>query len=490
MKCLLSVDLGTSSCRTVAFTADLTVLAVSQREYPLHTGFAGEAEQDPEEIFAAACATIAGAVSQLPRGAQVAGLVLTAAMHSFLCLDGEKRPLTRAWTWADARSQRQADQLKQVWGDRFYQPTGCPFHPMYWPAKLAYIQECHPEVWRRTRLVMSLKDYVVYRLTGQLMSDQSLASATGVFNTHKLDWDPWLTAQLGVPQEFLLPAADPFTVLDGLLPAQAETLGLPAGVPVILGASDGAMSNLGCGAVQPNSMALMVGTSGALRVVRKEPLLSPHQHTWCYYLGHRRWIVGGSTNNGGNALKWLRDNLFAGELGYDEITALAASVPPGSRGVRFLPFLAGERCIHWRGRATGAFLNLALAHGRAELARAVLEGVAFQMYTVYEALCQVAGTPEEIRATGGLTNSLLWLEIFSGVFRKPLLLPDYGEGSAQGAALLAMVALGWLPSLEMAAEQIRIQGVVEGEAAPVYAVAYAQYCQLYAALAPFYDEAH
>lgn len=497
MKSYLGIDVGTSGCRVVAYAEDLAVLAEATREYPIVSPRPGWAEQDPEVVLAALVSAL-GEVFAHPAlaGAPPAAAGFSSAMHSLLLLDGDGAPLTNALIWADLRATAEAQRLlAEGLGSDFYRSSGCPVHPMYLPAKVLWFRHNAPELLRKARRIVTLKDYLIWRLTGRYALDHSSASATGLLNLQALDWDEDILRAVGLDRGLLSELVHPLALFTGFTTPYAQTAGLPARLPLVAGATDGTLSNLGAGVLSPGQLAVMIGTSAAARVCAPKPLLDPKQRTWCYHLLPGVWIPGGALNNGGNILQWYRERLGAAETAaaraagldpYGELSRRADGVPAGSRGLLCLPFLAGERSPGWNPKARGVLFGLNLGHGPDELVRSLMEGVAFQLYSVYETLVDVAGVPSEIRATGGFTRSVTWLSIVADVFGVPLSIPAVAEGSAFGAAVLARLATGNLRSLTEVAESLPIARTVEPDAArtSLYRELYAHYLDLYRKLAP------
>ena len=485
---LLAVDVGTSSCRAVLYTRELKEMGWASQSYDLLTPEPGYAEQDPDTILYALLQVIRKCVEQAAVSKHsITTMSWGTVMHSMIALDSQKRPLTKVWTWADTRSVSQASVLESSFGMGFYERTGCPIHPMYWPAKIRYLQEEQPEIWAKTRFLVSLKEYLLLRFTGQLIVDDSIASTTGLWNMHDRQWDSMILDAIGLRKELLSHSTDPLTTLGGITSETASLTGLREDIHVVLGCSDGALSNVGSGALSPGILACMVGTSGAARVTSERPLLHPQGSTWCYYVAQDLWIVGGASNNGGNVLKWFRDNMAHGTIDYGQISELAAASIPGSNGLLFLPFLAGER-FPYNPKSQGAFLGLTLSTESSDVARAMMEGVAFQLLRIFEDVVKVGSQPTEIRVTGGIVNSPVWLEIVANVLGRELVIPLVKEASALGAAMLALVATKELGELQDAAGLVEISHVVQPqeEIREVYLERYALYKEIDRLLDPFY----
>jgi gluconokinase len=230
-----------------------------------------------------------------------------------------------------------------------------------------------------------------------------------------------------------------------------------------MGASDGVLANLSVGAISPGSVAVTVGTSGAVRTVVEHPWTDPQERLFCYALTEKHWVIGGAVNNGGIVFQWLRDHLGETEVAtaqeldkdsYDLLTNLAQSVPAGAGGLIFHPYLAGERAPIWDANASGSFVGLTLRHTKAHLIRAVLEGIAFNLNLVLQALEDRIGKPISIQATGGLAKSCLWRQILADVFAQEIAVPASYESTCLGAAVLGLYALKKIPSLDVVSQML------------------------------------
>jgi gluconokinase len=455
---VIGLDLGTTRCKAVALDPDGTVLASGTGDYPLRTPATGWAEQSAEEVWAGAVGALRGLLAQLPAAHPVAGLGLSGAMHSLFPVDSAGAPLAPALTWADQRAAPQAEALRQALGaaarHALYARTGCRLNALYYPAKLRWFSQSAPSLFERAARFVALKDWVFWRLTGQWLTDVGLASTTGVLNLERLVWDPEALALAGVGAERLPALAPPDAVGGGLLPAAAAATGLPAALPVVPGSSDGGAANLGAGAVRPGQSVVTVGTSGAVRRLAAAPWLDPAERTWCYVLAAGHWFAGGAINNGGLALHWVRERFYpdlAGPAGYERLLQEAAAVAPGAEGVRLLPYFAGERSPHWNPLARAAITGLGLAHTRAHIARAALEGIAFCLADVWAALSPLPQAEPVARLTGNIARTPIWAQLLADVLGVRLEADEAADASAVGAALLAHLALGHISSLEACA---------------------------------------
>jgi gluconokinase len=484
---VLGVDIGTTSAKAVAFDAAGRAVGSGEVAYPLLEPEPGQAVQDPDVVLDGTVAAIRAAVAAArANDARIAALSLSCAMHSLVALDGDGRPLTPVLTWADMRSAEQAQRLRAE-HPQLHDRTGAPLHPQTPLTKLVWFAEREPATFAAARRWAGLKELAIARLTDGWAVDHSIASGTGLLNLERLDWDAQALALAGVDRDQLAPLV-PADERLSLSAAAAEQLGLDAGLPVIAGGGDGPLANLGVGAVRPGVAAVSIGTSAALRLMVRAPAIDPQRRAFCYALAPERWVVGGAINNGGVVLRWAGEALAPdlGEHAEAQLLALAAEMPAGSAGLIMLPYLLSERAPHWDALARGAYVGLTRHHRRGHLVRAALEGVCQQLALVLAALRDAGNEVHEIRATGGFAQSPLWRQMLADVLGMPVGYPAGHEGSAFGAALLGMQALGIVDSIDLAGELVAIDDVVEPDrdAAAVYAELLPTFAALYEALAP------
>lgn len=467
MAVTIGVDLGTTHCKAVALAPDGEVMARANGRYPLHTPHSHWAAQDVEEIWQAVTAILQQVATQL-QSQQIVALGLSGAMHSLLPVQASGAPLARAMTWADGRATAQTEKLRQETDSHvLYRRTGCPLQSTYHLPRLRWFQE---EGIEATYFV-AIKDWVMRRLTGRWTTDWALASSTGLFDIHKRQWDEEALALAGIDTAQLPTLLAPQAMAGGLLERVADAVGLPAGLPVVAGGSDGGLANVGAGAVRPGQVVVTVGTSGAVRRVVERPLLDDAARTWCYVLAAERWFAGGAINNGGLALEWMRERFYPDlpeTAAYQQLMADAATTPLGADGVLLLPYFTGERSPHWDAEASATLHGLKMNHTRAHIARAVLEGVAFCLADVWQALHdsrEMTSLAEAVRLTGGITRSRLWAQIVADVLGVTLAVHDVADASAVGAAMLAYWGTGRIDALEEMAPDFSSATLVEPHAA-------------------------
>jgi len=468
MKLFLGIDLGTSACKALVVDGRGRELALASREYPVHEPGPGLQEQDFGEVFQGMVSATRQAVSGIERK-RIAAISFSAAMHGFMPVDKNSRPLMRMLTWADGRSQDQAQTLAAAFGKEIFQRTGCMATALYYPARILWLKKNARGVFQKTRRLVSLKDMILRELVGRWVVDQSQASSNGLLNIRSLEWDRVMLRELGIDEDMLPELVPAEAVVGELGKKPAKALGLPAGIPVVAGAGDGGLANLGSGAIDPGQVAATIGTTGAMRKIFDRPWLAPTGKIWCYYLASGLWYAGGAINNGGIILRWLRDGLLSSERDaavkaginpYTPIIRMAERAGPGAGGLLFLPYLFGERTPHWNPEARGVIFGLSPGHGKSQLARAALEGVCMCMAQIFELLKASPAGVKEVRASGGFARSRLWLQIFADMLGQPVAVCRARENSALGAAILGMKATGAIKSLAQARKMVKLSRIV------------------------------
>jgi len=496
----LGIDLGTGSCKAAAVDETGRVLGFGAAEYPGAESRQRWQEQEPQGLLDALIAAVRQALERSgvqPGGC--GGMSIGGAMHGVMALDGRDRPLTGVVTWADGRAVEQARAVAATpAGVQLYHETGCPPHGMYPLYKILWLREQRPELFESAERFVSAKEYAGFRLTGSWQVDYALAAGTGFLNAHTLQWSDEALGLAGVRKEQLSPPAPPAALMGRLQGEFAIQMGLPAGTPVVTGSADAVNSSLGAGAVLPTQATLMVGTSGALRVIAPRPLLDSKTRSWCYAIDEAHWLVGGAINNGGVALAWLRDffNQAVGHVGgskplaFEDILSLAESAPAGSGGLICLPLFAGERSPNWNLNARAAFFGMTLAHEARHLARALLEGIGYRFRSLFDVLQEMELDVREIVASGGFTQSRLWLQTMADVLGHELSIPVWGETSALAAAFWPFLSAGGAGSIGDIRDWVRFGRVQRpvAEHAAVYNRVYPRYSSLYRLLTAGFED--
>jgi gluconokinase len=461
---MLGIDIGTTSTKAVLFTEKGEVIQTENIGYPLHTPDIATAEQDPEEIFQAVVKATANIMKNHTQK-EISFISFSSAMHSVIAMDENDQPLTPCITWADNRSEAWAQKIKKdLNGHEIYKRTGTPIHPMSPLSKIAWMVHEKPETASKTKKYIGIKEYVFKKLFNQYVVDHSLASAMGMMNLQALDWDAEALTIAGITRDQLSELVSTTTIFQHCNQEYAKQMGIPPETPFVIGASDGVLSNLGVNAIKKGEIAVTIGTSGAIRTIIDQPQTDEKGRIFCYALTENHWVIGGPVNNGGMVLRWIRDEFASSEIEtakrlgidpYEVLTKIAERVRPGSDGLLFHPYLAGERAPLWNPDVRGSFFGLTMSHKKEHMIRAALEGVIFNLYSVFLALTEFMDSPvTRIQATGGFARSEVWRQMMSDIFESEVVVPESYESSCLGACILGLYATGKIDSFDIVSEMI------------------------------------
>jgi gluconokinase len=446
---ILSVDVGSSSVRAELY--DDAGEGVEGTEVKLDYEFEytpeGGAENDADELLDLVVRAVDGTLSEAG-GAVISGVAMSTFWHSVLGLDRDGRPTTPILTWADRRAAECVPDLRERLDERAYhRRTGCVPHSSYCPAKLLWASYALPEAFEKTERWVSPADYFYANFFGEpYLVGTSMASGTGLFDQNRRKWDRETLEVLPAEEAQLSAISDePRKGLAGewaeRWPALRETPWLPA-------VGDGACSNVGSGCTGSDRLALMVGTSGAMRVLWKAESVEIPDGPWCYRADVKRYVMGGALSDGGNLIEWLRNTLRLPDT--EKTEEMLSDMEPDSHGLTFLPLLAGERGPGWADRANGTVSGLSMTSKPVEILRAAMEAVAFRFAIIAEMLGTASpGEKEVVASGGGLLNSATWTRIMADTLGRPVTLSGVQEASSRGAALIALEALGG-PEIEAA----------------------------------------
>jgi len=458
---LLGVDVGTSIVRACAFTYDGKIVADSKREITILQPKPGWVEERPAELYRSTVEVVREVAKVV--GRRVKAIGFSGQMHGLCCLNKDGEPLTNLIPWPDVRASEQVTKLEDKIGAKdLYRRTGCPPLFIYMAPKILWIKENLPSIFAKCRKVITAQDYVIFNLFGDYYTNPSLASGSQLLNINEVDWDGKVLEALEIDESVLPLLLEGDTVFARLPRSAAQLLGLEEETPVALGASDGALSSVGLGAVEKGVYAVNLGSSGAVRVVSECPIWDEEMRFFCYYVASRKWLPGGAVNNCGIVLRWFRDNFAEKELqeakakgvdAYGLLDELAIGAPAGCDGLLFLPFMSGERFPIRDPYVRGILFGVGLAHGKSHFVRCIMEGVAFTLRWIKEALEDHVRV-DSIKISGGGARSGLWRQIISDVFGRNVVKTEVDEASALGAAMLAGIAIGDFPSVESASSEM------------------------------------
>ncbi len=490
----LGIDIGTGSSRALLVDERGAVRATHSvahedmtMERPLW------AEQRPENWWDAAVHAIRGVLSKAAiHGSQIKGIGLSGQMHGLVILDAAHQVIRPSLIWCDQRSQKQVDSVNQKVGrENILQYIANPVLTGFTLPKLLWVRDNEPDNFDRVRKMLLPKDYVRFMLTGEFASEVSDASGTAVFDVVNRRWSFEMMDALDLDPEILPTCYESSDVTGAITPQAAALTGLAAGTPVVGGGGDQAASAVGNGIVEPGVVSCTLGTSGVVFAHMENVAYDPagRVHTFCHAVS-QKWHVMGVTQGAGLSLQWFRNQLIPGGQ-YDSLMAEAVTSPAGAQGLFWLPYLMGERTPHLDATARGGWIGLTNSHRRADLIRSIVEGVSYSQLDCLEIIESLGVAVSSVRASGGGAQSPIWRGLLASVLNKKVVTLATQEGSAYGAALLALAGTGAYASVpEVCRIAIRETESVCPDArdAAFYEKSHHVYQALYPALKPIYSQ--
>ena len=499
MKYLLGIDLGTSGTRSVLFDENGQVLAAKSAEYPLYQPHNGWAEQDPEDWWQAAIATISYVVGQSkvdPR--KISALGISGQMHGLVMLDEDGKVLRPSIIWADQRTGEEcADITRLVGAKRLIEVTANPALTGFTASKIIWVKKHQPEIYARCRHILLPKDYLRYKLTGDFATEVSDASGMQLLDVPKRQWSQEVLDKLGINRELLAKVYESPEVTGHISEEAAKLTGLSGTTLVVGGAGDNAAAAVGTGTVRDGRAFTTIATSGVVFAHSSRLAIDPkgRVHTFCCAVPGA-WHVMGVLQSAGLSKRWIRDTMCreeikqAEEMGidsYDLVDELAAGSPPGANRLIYLPYLIGERTPHLDPDCRGVFFGLSAMHQRGDLIRAVMEGVSYGLRDSLDILDGMGVSSEDMLLTGGGAKSPFWRQLLSDVYARPVKTIASSEGPALGVAILAGVGAGVYPSVEEACDRL-VKPAATIAPNLEHSRVYAKYHQLYRGLYPALKE--
>lgn len=495
---LIGIDTSTTATKALLINEAGQVVATAATEYPYDTPHPGWTEQHPDLFWDGTVNSVRAVMTQAGlEGKDIAAVGLTGQMHGLTLLDAHGQVIRPCILWNDQRTAKQCETITALLGaERVVQLTGNPVLTGFTAPKIVWVRDNEPENYRRIAHILLPKDFVRYKLTGGFFSDVADSSGTSLFDVGQRRWSDEMLKALNILRAWL-PEVTESHVASAKVNAEAAKLtGLLEGMPVIAGGGDQAASAIGSGIVREGLVAVALGTSGVVFAHSDSYRVEPQGrlHAFCH-AAPGQWHLMGVMLSAGGSLRWFRDALghpekavasLTGGDAYDILTEEAATVPAGSEGLLFLPYLTGERTPYPDPDARGAFVGLSVRHTKAHLIRAVLEGVAYGLRDSLELIGALGISTLEVRASGGGAKSAVWRQMLADIFNTEIATVTSTEGAAYGAALLAGVGAGVFSSVNAACEMVvRVaERTIPGPAASVYADYYPRYRALYPALAP------
>lgn len=449
---ILALDIGTSSVRAALYDRDGNVLpeTMVKNERLLTATDDGGAEIDAAEALKQIEQAIDDVLKKTRKtNGEIAYVAASSFWHSLVGVDARNRPTTKVFGWADTRSREYVSTLREEFNEReIHNRTGARFHSSFWTAKLLWLEKEQRKVFDKTEKWLSFSDFVYLKFSGKAATSVSMASATGIFDIRKNEWDAELIKFLKLKTENLPEIVSRDDQTFRLNKKYAKRWPQLKNAEWFAAIGDGAANNIGAGCVQKSKAALMIGTSGAMRVAfAGEPPARIPDGLWCYRIDRKRIITGGALSDGGGLYRWLKDNLRL----KDDDDATEAEIEkraPDGHGLTFLPFLAGERSTGYTEAAHGAILGIKTATDTIDITQAALEAVAYRFAKIFDQLSEICRIREIVASGGALRESPIWTQIIADAIARDMFLPDTREASSRGAVLLALEMIGQIKTIE------------------------------------------
>lgn len=502
MPSILAFDLGTTALKCALHDLDGNVLAKASEEYQLITPAADSVEMDVETYWQAFKSTVARVIKEAGiNPAEIKAIGVSAQGETLILVDGDGKPLRRAIVWLDNRAQKEADFLGEAFGHRHaYEMTGQVRLVPTWPAsKILWIKDHEPRNFEKVGKFLLIEDYFIHRLTGEYVTEGSLATSTCYWNFRTRKWWPEMLARLGISEDQLPQYLESGEAVGKLRQDIADELGLRADTVVCTGALDQACGAIGVGNITPGVFSENTGAALAICATVNSPILDPDNQMPCHYHGIPGLYMMHTFTSGGIVMRWFRDEFGGAEMqvgkssgidAYDLMGQQAARAAPGCEGLVMLPHLQGAMAPEANPKATGAFYGFTLRHGKNHFTRAIMEAIGFIVRRNIEVIEKLGVPVNEIRALGGGARSRIWKQIEADITGRPVLTTTNEEAATLGAAILAGKAVSLYANVEEAAGrmiQIKERFEPAGQNRAIYDETFATYAKLYDALCPLFE---
>ena len=492
---LLGIDIGTSGCKTALFAVDGRVAGEEKEEYPVYYPEPGFVEQDPQDWWTAVCRSIKRLIKKSgvdPK--DIAGVGVDGQSWAAIAVDETGGVLTRNPIWMDTRSQKICDQInKEIGEDTIFSLSGNPLKAQYTTGKILWYKQNKPEIYKKINKILQSNSYIVFRLTGEITQDISQGYGIHCFDMRNGRWDQNMGDALGLNMDMLPEISACHDVVGRVTKTSAQMTGLVPGTPVVAGGLDAACGTLGAGVIDSGQTQEQGGQAGGMSICIDE-YCAVKNLILSYHVAPEKWLLQGGTTGGGGICRWFEEQFGfeerakAEELGVSSLKLLddlAETIPAGSGGVVFLPYMAGERSPIWDENAKGVFYGLGYNKTRGHLARAALEGVAYSLRHNLVAAAEAGADVKTMRAMGGAANSRLWTQIKADVTGKPIEVPASDTATTLGAAILAGVGVGVYRDFDEAVKttvQVKRRHEPNQELYETYTKGYQVYRELYESL--------
>lgn len=492
---LLGIDIGTSACKIAVFEKNGTVIAAGSGDYPVYYPQPGWAEQNPDEWWTAVCETIKTLLQKNHIDAQeIAGVGIDGQSWSAIPIDQEGNVLANTPIWMDTRAQDICDRInREIGEENIFALTGNSLQPSYTTAKILWYKENLPQMYEKIDKILQSNAFIAYRLTDALSHDMSQGYGVHCFDMKNGCWNDEMCEKMGIPRSFLPELVPCHQVVGTVTAKAAEKTGLAEGTPVVAGGLDAACGTLGAGVIHVGETQEQGGQAGGMSICIEEYAADPRLILGAHVVPGQ-WLLQGGTVGGGGVMRWFEKEFAGyereiadrvGKSSLDQLNEIAQETPPGSDGVVFLPYMAGERSPIWDPNAKGVYYGLDFNKTKGHMVRAAMEGVAFSLKHNLDIAEDTGAKVEELRAMGGSANSLLWTQIKSDITGKPIVVPSSDTATTLGAVILAGVGVGVYKDFEEAVHmtvKITRRHEPDMEKHRLYQKNYETYLELYESL--------
>lgn len=452
MGLLLGIDIGTSSTKAVVIDEKGNNVSLGHCAYDIQMPIPGYAEQEAEMLWSSVCDAVCQALSNQQIRTDISAIGLSGQMHGLVLLDTAFQPIRPIIIWADQRSQKQVEELKQ---NGLETHVGNPIASGFLYPSLLWVREHEPVQYSRIRYVMLPKDYIRYRICGTIGTDYSDASGTLIFDLWSKDWYYEELKRAGVPAEIFPPIFNSTSLAGTVTESFCQCTGLPKGIPVVFGGGDSLMQMAANGVVEKGSICTNIGTASQITCVCDYPGNPKYQLNIFAHVQNSLWAASKASLNGGIVLKWIRNNLYLNQIDYRMMDQIAAQSVPGANGVVFMPFLCGERYAPQGEHPTGVLYGLKISNDKHDIIRAIMESVVFAFREGLETFEQCRFPMDDLLvASGGGTNSAVWLQMQADILQKVIRVSAEKEEAARGAAIAAGVGTGVFESFREASNAV------------------------------------
>ncbi|USS89268.1 xylulokinase [Fructilactobacillus cliffordii] len=453
-KCVLGIDLGTSAVKVSAVDRTGNIIAQESFDYPLSQPQSGYSEQNPNDwVMSTTVAIVRLILDDHIDPNDIAGVSYSGQMHGLVLLDQDYHVLRPAILWNDTRTTAEREEIERIMGDEFVRITGNrPLEGFTLP-KLLWVKKHEPELWQQTAVFLTPKDYVRYRMTGQLGIDYSDATGTTLLDIHTNEWSTEICDRLGIPENILPPLLHSDDQTGTITAEYAEFSGLSQATKVFAGGADNACGALGAGILRPEVVLSSIGTSGVILKYEDQPTDAYHGQVQMEdHVVNDAYYSMGVTLAAGYSLSWFKKT-FGSDVTFDQMVAGAAESGIGAKGLLFTPYIVGERTPYADANVRGSFIGVDATQNRGDFTRAVIEGVTFSFRDLLEIYRQAGAQFQQVVAIGGGAKNPLWLQIQADVFNVPVQKLANEQGPGLGAAMIAAVGLGWYPDYQACSDQ-------------------------------------